>query len=73
VINKYVSDNHFTFKIGMGGERVPGGKQHEVFGLYGVQAYPTNYLVDPAGKVVYRSVGFNEAGLRAALEKLGVK
>jgi hypothetical protein len=38
-----------------------------------VQAYPTNYVLDLEGKVVWRGVGFNEAEIRAALEKLGVK
>ena len=39
---------------------------------YGVEACPTNYLVGVDGKVIYRSVGFDEHGLRAALEKAGV-
>ena len=40
---------------------------------YGVQAYPTNYVLGPDGKVVYRTTGFDEKAIRAALEKLGVK
>ncbi len=44
-----------------------------MFARYGVQAYPTNYIVGADGTVVYRSVGFDEAGLRAALAKLGVR
>ena len=40
---------------------------------YGVQAYPTNYLLGPDGKIVWRSVGFDEAGLRAALAGMGLK
>ena len=36
-------------------------------------AYPTNYLIDADGKIVWRSVGFNEEDLRAALAKLGLK
>jgi thiol-disulfide isomerase/thioredoxin/outer membrane lipoprotein-sorting protein len=43
------------------------------FEAYGVQAYPTNYLLDGNGKIVYRSVGFDESGLKAALKKLGFK
>ena len=71
VINKYVDENKWSFKIVMGGER--GGKSSPVFEQYGVQAYPTNYLLDSEGKVVWRSVGFDEAGLRAAIKKMGLQ
>lgn len=53
--------------MGGAGENYTAGK------AYGVQAYPTNYLVAPDGKILWRSVGFDEGGLRAALEKAGVK
>lgn len=43
------------------------------FSAYGVQAFPTNYLVGADGKILYRSVGFDEAGLKAALAKAGLK
>jgi hypothetical protein len=68
VINKYVAEGGFTFPIVMG-ER----GENSVFSQYGVQAYPTNYLLDGEGNVVYRSVGFDEAGLKKALEQLGLK
>jgi hypothetical protein len=38
-----------------------------------VQAYPTNYLVGPDGKVLWRGVGFNEKALRDALAAQGIK
>ena len=44
-----------------------------VFAKYGVQAFPTNYLLDSSGKIVFRSVGFDEAGIRKALATLGVQ
>ena len=68
VINKYVAEGGFTFPIVMG-ER----GENSVFSQYGVQAYPTNYLLDGEGNVVYRSVGFDETGLKKALEQLGLK
>ena len=37
---------------------------------FGVVAYPTNYLIGPDGKIVFRATGFDETALRAALEKL---
>jgi hypothetical protein len=70
-INKYVKDGSFTFPIAMGGPM--NTKDYAVFENYGVQAYPTNYVIDSSGKVVYRSIGFDEKGIRAALESLGVK
>ncbi len=68
VINKYVAEGGFTFPIVMGQRG-----ENSVFSQYGVQAYPTNYLLDGEGNVVYRSVGFDEAGLKKALDQLGVK
>jgi hypothetical protein len=49
------------------------GEDYKLGKAYGVQAYPTNYLVDADGKIVWRSVGFDEDGLRKALSDMGVK
>ena len=67
VINKYVAENRYAFKVGM----PPPG--YGIFNDYRVQVYPTNYLLDGNGKIVYRAVGFDEAKMREALAKLGVK
>jgi thiol-disulfide isomerase/thioredoxin len=69
VINKYATENKFSFKIVMGGQ----GDSYTIGKTYGVKVYPTNYLVDADGKIVWRGVGFSETKLREALEKLGVK
>ncbi len=69
VINKYIKANNFTFLIGMKGK----GDNYDAALQYRVQLYPTNYVLDSDGKVVFRSVDFDEAGIRAALEKLSVK
>lgn len=66
---KYQKEGGFTFPIVMGGR----GKDYTLGKAYGVQAYPTNYLLGPDGKIVWRSVGFDEAGLRAALAGMGLK
>ena len=35
----------------------------KVFAACGVEAFPTNYLLDSQGSAVYRSAGFDETGL----------
>ena len=71
-INKYVADNKFTFQVGMAPKKEAGGT-YDVAEKYGVMAYPTNYLVGTDGKILWRAVGFDEEGLRKALEKAGIK
>ncbi len=68
-VKKYIAENNFTFKVVMGGR----GEQYTLGKAYGVLAYPTNYLVGPDGKVLWRGVGFNEAALRKALADAGLK
>jgi hypothetical protein len=67
VIQKFVSENGYTIPIALGGEGYAVGK------AYGIQAYPTNYLVDGDGKIVWRTLGFSEEALREALKELGVQ
>lgn len=64
-IQDYWKQSKFTFTAVKGTQKM--------FDAYGVLAYPTNYIVDSKGKVVWRSVGFDEEGMRAALKKLGIK
>jgi peroxiredoxin len=48
----------------------------DIFSKYGVQAYPTTYLIDANGKVVWRAVGFDDQtlpALRKVLATLGVQ
>jgi peroxiredoxin/outer membrane lipoprotein-sorting protein len=45
-------------------------KDKDVSTAFGVEAYPTNYVIGPDGKVAFRATGFDETSLRAALEKL---
>jgi len=69
-INKYRKEGGFSFILAMGND---GKKHYSVAEKYGVQAYPTNYVLDPDGKVVWHAVGYDEEGMRSALAKLGVK
>jgi len=67
VIQKYFNENGFTFIPVMNDRR------KTITTGYGVQAYPTNYVIGPDGTVVARFVGFNESGIRKALKSLGVE
>ena len=67
-INKYVADNKFTFKVAMGGPYSATGDS--VFAKYGVQAFPTIYLLDSSGKIVFRSVGFDDSALMSCTDPL---
>jgi thioredoxin-like negative regulator of GroEL len=42
----------------------------EVSDAFGVRTYPTTYVIAPDGKVAWRMVGFDEASLRSALDKV---
>ena len=44
-------------------------QQHEddVSAAFGVTGYPTNYVLGPDGKVIWRDVGFDPAMIRGAL------
>jgi len=72
VVNKYVAENKFTFQVGMADKKE--GAIYDVAVKYGVQAYPTNYLVDAStGKILWRGVGFDEKAIRNVLAKMNIK
>lgn len=71
VIQKWFQERKFTLPVGMAGDE--DSPDYGVVEKFGVQAYPTNYVLDGEGRVVWRDVGFSEEAIRAALEKLGVK
>jgi cytochrome c biogenesis protein CcmG/thiol:disulfide interchange protein DsbE len=63
VVRAYFEKEKFTFIPALQNDK-------DVSTAYGVQAYPTNYVIGPDGKVVFRAAGFDETSLEAALEKL---
>lgn len=67
-ITKYLRENKFTFPTVMSGF-----DKGSMSDTYKVPAFPSNYVVSPAGKVVFSCVGFDEKGIRKALASLGVK
>lgn len=59
--------NKFTFSIGLcKGDAT-------ILKKYRIAACPTNYILDPDGKVIWRKVGFNGKEVRAALKTLGIQ
>lgn len=48
-------------------------KEGEVSKAFGVNAYPTNYVIGPDGKVLWRAVGFDPKALEEALAKTAKK
>lgn len=63
VVSKYWSDSEFTFEALLEKGEARGRSAANL----GVQAYPTNIVVGPDGKVRYASVGYDEAAIRRAL------
>jgi peroxiredoxin len=71
-VAKFVKQFGLTFPLALGGK----GQANDVFSLYGVQVYPTNFLIDGDGKIVWYSPGYDEdqlSELRQRLAKLGVE
>ncbi len=69
-ISRYVKTSGWTFPIALGSKERQGKSIPE---LYFVEMFPTNYLIDATGKVVYRRVGWDDVAIRASLKKLGVE
>jgi thiol-disulfide isomerase/thioredoxin len=69
-IARYVETSGWTFPIALGREA---RGSINIPAAYRVDLFPTNVLIDAEGQVVFRCTGWDEAGLRAALAKLGVR
>jgi len=67
-IAKYAQRAHLTFPLVMGGEE----RRGSIFQRYHVSAFPTSYLIDAKGRIVWRSLGPNSEDLRAELIKRGM-
>lgn len=62
----------FASKSGIGFVFLAAADDDPVFRSYRVLAYPTIYLIDGSGRIVYRRVGHHPSSLQAALNKLGL-
>ena len=63
-IAKFIKEKGYTMPIGVGDkdDAFPGN-------AYQVDVYPTNFLIDATGKILWREAGFDEAELRTAVER----
>jgi thiol-disulfide isomerase/thioredoxin len=67
LIDSFLREKNYDFPVGMNARGGP-----DVAAAYGVQAFPSNYLIAPDGTILARFAGFDEARLLAELEKLGI-
>jgi len=67
-VSKFIKDNGYTFPIALNGSGAT-----DIVNTYGVAAFPTNLVIAPDGTITARFVGFDEAGLKEAIRKLGLK
>jgi peroxiredoxin/outer membrane lipoprotein-sorting protein len=68
-VQRFLAEEKITFNVVLGG-----ASSEQIIGKqWGVQIFPTSYLVDSAGKILYRTIGYDEAGIRGALKKAGVE
>ena len=65
-IMKDAKENGFNYLLAMNGK-----DKMNLLDLYGVDAFPTNYVLDANGKIITTIVGFDEDAVRAALKKAG--
>lgn len=65
-IKSYLRENRFTFPVAMSERDGPGVK-----GAYRIETFPSSYLLNSEGKIIYRAVGVDEAGLLRSLKELG--
>ena len=64
-IKSFVRENRLTFPIVM--------TDGSVTGAYRIESFPSTYLLNSEGKIVYRAVGVDEDGLLRSLRELGFK
>jgi hypothetical protein len=53
---KFIRENSLPYKFVENGE----GKDEIVRNLFGIESFPTSYLIDQSGKIVTVHVGFDE-------------
>jgi peroxiredoxin/outer membrane lipoprotein-sorting protein len=67
-VKRFLREQAITFPVVLAKDVTPG-----VIGNYRIETYPSTYLLNSEGKVVYRSVGVDEPGLMSALKDIGLQ
>jgi peroxiredoxin len=68
-VKRFVEAQKLQFMVGIDGKET----NSAVTGVYRAELLPVFYLLDPAGKVLWRAIGLDEKSLTSALEKAGLK
>lgn len=68
-VKKVVQENKMTFRVLV--DRAD--REFAVGDRFGVVAYPTNFLIDGDGKVLWRGSGFDEREIMTELKKAGIE
>ncbi len=72
-VERFAKEHNISFALGVGRE---GDKDNPIFQAYHVAVFPTTFLIDKRGTIVWRGVGFGpelKQELTHALAKLGIK
>lgn len=69
LVQKFMKEQKLAFPVLVS----PEAERPSLIKRYGVRGVPTNYLLDANGKVVWRSVGWDQAGLTEGLQRLGLQ
>jgi peroxiredoxin len=72
-IHGFIKKTNLTLPFALGKDEA--GKASPVFKAFHVDAYPTNFLISGAGKILWRGTGFGASSLRelkAALSEAGI-
>ena len=70
IVQRYRTQGKFTFPLALDAN---GGKNNSTSAAYGVSAFPTIYLLDARGKVLWRSHTFDPDSIRAVLKQQGLR
>jgi peroxiredoxin len=68
-VKDFVESSKLHYTVAIDGKET----NRAVTGVYKARMLPTYYLLDPDGKVLWRSVGYREAALVEAVAKAGIK
>jgi thiol-disulfide isomerase/thioredoxin len=72
VIRSFLTKNHYTFRAGLALHTQKRLEADDIAWRYGVQSYPSSFLVGANGRILWSGVGYDEKALRNALALAGL-